>query len=169
MSGRDSEAGRAVPPLVRPYAPADEGAVRACFIALQDHEHAFAPEAPTGAALAEEYLPFMLARCAAPGGALLVAEAGGAVVGFASLLIRPRAEPDDSDAVHAEVAEFSVLPTHRGRGIGTALLAEAERRARAAGATSLRVRVDARNPEARRLYERAGFAPAVVHLHKPLR
>lgn len=142
--------------------------MRACFVALQDHEHDFAPEAPTGLELVDDYVGFMIDRCTAPGGRLFVAVDGVHLVGFASLLVRPRAEPDDTDLAHAEVAELAVLPEARDQGIGTALLAAAEEEARRAGATSLRVRVDARNPGARRLYERLGFSLAVLQLHKRL-
>ena len=152
---------------IRLFDPAtDVPGVRACFIALQDDEHRFAPEAPTGLALVDEYVAFMLSRCTSPGGRLFVAVDGGALVGFASLLLRPRAEPDDTDLVHAEVAELSVLQKRRGQGVGTALLEAAEAEARRCGATSLRIRVDARNPGARRLYERMGFAVAVFQMHK---
>lgn len=62
--------------------------------------------------------------------------------------------------VHGEVPEVcnvGVLEAHRGRGIGTALMAEAERRASPAGRLRLGVGLD--NPAARRLYERLGYRP----------
>jgi len=60
--------------------------------------------------------------------------------------------------VHDEVPEVcnvGVLEQHRGRGIGTALMSEAERLARPRGRLRLGVGTD--NPGARRLYERLGY------------
>lgn len=54
------------------------------------------------------------------------------------------------------IAEVHVLGTQRNRGIGAALMAEAERQARAAGAPSMSLTTTTSNP-ARHLYERSGF------------
>jgi ribosomal protein S18 acetylase RimI-like enzyme len=63
----------------------------------------------------------------------------------------------DKSGAEFRVIDLSLLPEHRGRGIGgrllAALLAEASRLGR-----SVRLRVDHSNP-ARRLYERLGFQP----------
>ncbi|AXK47318.1 GNAT family N-acetyltransferase [Brachybacterium saurashtrense] len=62
--------------------------------------------------------------------------------------------------VHADVPEVcnvGVLESRRGHGVGTALMAEAERRARPADRLRLNVGLD--NPAARRLYERLGYRP----------
>ena len=56
-----------------------------------------------------------------------------------------------------EVRNVGVLESHRGRGIGTALMAEAERLAAPVGRMRLGVGID--NPSARRLYERLGYRP----------
>ena len=57
------------------------------------------------------------------------------------------------EAVH--VIDISLLPEHRGAGIGTKLMKELQEEARAAG-TKLSIHVERFNP-ARRLYERLGF------------
>jgi ribosomal protein S18 acetylase RimI-like enzyme len=158
-----------MPAVIRNYDPArDVDGLRACFIDLQDHEHAFAPETPTGAELVDDYVTYMLDRCDVPGGTVLVADVDGDVAGFATLIVRDRDAPDDIDLVHAEVCELSVLAAHRGKGIGTALLEAAQQLAVAAGASSFRIGADARNLAAIRLYERFGFRPAGIELHKPL-
>lgn len=63
---------------------------------------------------------------------------------------------------HHEAGEWyitavSVTPEARGRGVGARLLEDAVTRARAEGATSVTLDVDASNSGARRLYERHGF------------
>lgn len=52
---------------------------------------------------------------------------------------------------------LAVVPALRGHGIGAALLAEAERRGRAAGAKEMSIIVSNGNAGARRLYHRAGY------------
>ena len=57
------------------------------------------------------------------------------------------------DLIGSHVSNLFVDPQHQGQGIGTALMAEAERRA----AGDLTLSVFTLNPDARRLYERLGF------------
>jgi ribosomal protein S18 acetylase RimI-like enzyme len=82
------------------------------------------------------------------------------------------------DLIGSHVSNLFVNPRHQGQGIGTALIAEAERRA----AGDLTLSVFTLNPDARRLYERLGFqveevrtvpyagsSAAVWVMHKPRR
>ncbi len=55
------------------------------------------------------------------------------------------------------IHDLAVLPEWRGRGVGTALLAAVERKARADGCCKLTLEVLDDNEGARRLYERLGF------------
>jgi ribosomal protein S18 acetylase RimI-like enzyme len=69
------------------------------------------------------------------------------------------------------VHDLTVLPGHRNRGIGTQLLTEAERRARAADCSKLTLEVHGTNASAQRLYERFGFGPwsnPAIYVAKPL-
>jgi len=52
---------------------------------------------------------------------------------------------------------LAALPEHRGKGLGSLLLADAERRAHEVGARSLSLIVASENPDAMRLYERVGY------------
>ncbi len=56
------------------------------------------------------------------------------------------------------VHDLAVLPEHRGRGLGRALLDEAERRARARGCVKMTLEVHDSNAGAKRLYRDFGFA-----------
>jgi predicted GNAT family N-acyltransferase len=76
----------------------------------------------------------------------VVAVSDGAVVGTCRLVL-------DGDT--AKLGRMAVEPAARGRGIGAALLASAEREARAAGARRIALHAQA---HARELYARAGFA-----------
>lgn len=55
------------------------------------------------------------------------------------------------------LANMAVLPEFQGRGIGSALMANAEEKARQAGVEKCSLIVDIENPSARRLYERCGY------------
>jgi ribosomal protein S18 acetylase RimI-like enzyme len=147
---------------IRAYDPArDAPALRACFIELQDAEHADVPTAPRGADIADAYLSYMWSRCARHDGSVFVAEIDGEVAGFVCLLARvARAEPDDGDAFHALLSELGVNAASRGRGVGRALIEHALGHAREHGASNVRLSVYAGNP-ARELYRRLGFETAM--------
>lgn len=103
-----------------------------------------------------------------PNAFVLFGRVGGRVVGaavcvwsFSTFAGRPSVNLHD----------FSVLPEAQGRGVGTAILEELERRARAHGAAKITLEVVATNEGARRLYGRYGFldgTPPVHFLSKPL-
>ncbi|CAI2932777.1 GNAT family N-acetyltransferase [Aminobacter niigataensis] len=78
---------------------------------------------------------------------VVVAEIAGEIIGFVTVL------PDDV-ATLAELEDLFIAPEAWRKGIGSMLLAEAERRAAALGARSLRVVAGAR---ARPFYEASGF------------
>jgi ribosomal protein S18 acetylase RimI-like enzyme len=53
--------------------------------------------------------------------------------------------------------DFSVLPEAQNKGVGTALMSEIERRARARGCCKITLEVNDSNEAAKRLYARVGF------------
>jgi ribosomal protein S18 acetylase RimI-like enzyme len=57
----------------------------------------------------------------------------------------------------AFIDEFYIRPTHRGKGIGTQMLAFAEDACRELGVRSLHLEVDLENSDAQRLYDRVGY------------
>jgi putative acetyltransferase len=56
-----------------------------------------------------------------------------------------------------ELKRMFVAPGARGTGVSSALVAESERLVRGVGAARIRLETGSRQPEAMRLYERAGF------------
>jgi GNAT superfamily N-acetyltransferase len=61
-----------------------------------------------------------------------------------------------------EVNHLQVREWHRGRGVGTAILAAAVDRARDRGVAQLAVSVSVDNPDAARLYRRLGYQPTGI-------
>src|SRR5258706_2987805 len=96
---------------------------------------------PPGDGIADTYLERMLDRCESWDGAVFVALVDGRVGGFVCVWTRVPPEPDEPDRPYAFVSDLVVLEALRGRGIGRALLAEAEHHARAHGAAVLRLDV----------------------------
>jgi len=85
------------------------------------------------------------------GRALLVAEDGNCIVGTVQLVM---AQPENQPH-RADLAKMLVHRTARRRGVGAALLREAERVALAAGKTLLVL--DTASADAKRLYARSGW------------
>jgi putative acetyltransferase len=83
-----------------------------------------------------------------PGVTFLTATAGEEVVGCAALVRHEE---------YAEVKRMFVVPQARGLGVGRRLLAELEALARASGLRVVRLETGVAQPEALRLYERAGY------------
>jgi GNAT superfamily N-acetyltransferase len=154
---------------IRAYRPEDTGAVRRCVVALQEYERHLDPRLRPGEEMADAYWENIQQRCRDANGQVFVADDGGVVVGFVSVLAaEPFVEPDDPIGPHALVTDVVVLPSHRGQRIGARLLERAEAFARDAGATELRIAVLADNVAARRLYLSEGFAPYLEVFVKPL-
>lgn len=99
----------------------------------------------------------------------LLAELGGAVVGFVS--VRRAAHPDlplFQPLDYALISDAWVDPDHRGRGIGTALFEAATAWAGARGLTRMRCTVWAANEAAHAFYLGLGFRPLSVDLELDL-
>jgi ribosomal protein S18 acetylase RimI-like enzyme len=104
-----------------------------------------------------------------PDDLLIVAEIGGEVAGMAEVLVRP-APPDHQILIPLRTAEVHtvVLDRHRGRGVGSSLLAAAERAARDHAVDLLLAVILATNGEAVAFYRTAGFGQHGLLLSKRL-
>jgi GNAT superfamily N-acetyltransferase len=100
-----------------------------------------------------------LERFASPVSTVVVAEAGGDVLGFVALNVVPRFEHDDS---FVRILALVVDPGVRERGVGRILMAEAERIGREFGAAFLEVTAGHHRADARRLFESLGYDASVT-------
>ncbi|MBX2883475.1 MAG: GNAT family N-acetyltransferase [Granulosicoccus sp.] len=96
---------------------------------------------------------------------VLVATDASGVIGVAMVTLREELLSHEPSA-HLEVLALSVPA--QGRGIGKALLKEAQRIAADKGAKSMSLHVFANNTRARALYEREGFSGELLRYYKPL-
>jgi ribosomal protein S18 acetylase RimI-like enzyme len=136
---------------------------------LDLREQPFAPDRDTSEEAAVACLDRDCERAAEHEGALIVAEREGEVIGFLCWLVETT-EPFVRPQMRAYgyVADLVVAGGHRGHGIGTRLLAEAERLTRARRLNRLAIGVLRGNDGAARLYERVGFSPHSTELLKAL-
>lgn len=107
-----------------------------------------------------------LTRFASAHSQVLVAEHEGAVLGFIAMHAMPRFEHDDRIV---RILALVVDPGARERGVGRGLMAAAEAVAAELGAAFIEVTAGHHRPDARRLYEAAGYdATVTVYLRKKL-
>lgn len=157
-AAEDAAAGADLPVFaLRPVEPGDADFLRALFIA--DRRALFAaaglPEPMLAMVLDQQYRAHE-AGCAGeyPDADRRMILVDGVAVGRLVTARDPRAE-----APTLRIVDIALDPAARGSGIGTAVLTQTIRSARAAGWTALSLMVAHTNPPAARLYRRLGFRP----------
>jgi len=107
-----------------------------------------------------------LERFALPEARVVVAEHDGALLGFIAIHSLPRFEHDDRIV---RILALVVDAGARERGVGRALMAEAERFGRDMGAAFIELTAGHHRPESRHLYESLGYdASVTAYLRKKL-
>ena len=97
---------------------------------------------------------------------LIIGEAGGRVMACCQLTILAGLSRGGSR--RALIEAVRVAAELRSQGVGAALMAECEARARAAGCTMIQLTTDRSRAAAHRFYERLGYQPTHVGMKKPL-
>jgi GNAT superfamily N-acetyltransferase len=107
-----------------------------------------------------------LTRFTPPDGAVIVAEHEGALLGFIAVHALPRFEHGDSIV---RILALVVDAGARERGVGRALIGEAERLGAERGAAFVELTAGHHRPDARHLYESLGYdASVAAYLRKKL-
>jgi ribosomal protein S18 acetylase RimI-like enzyme len=105
-------------------------------------------------------------------GRILIAEAEGEPVGFASVAIRPMDELEKLESRPLRlgtIMDLFVVPAARGAGVGTALVRESERYLSRMGCDRVYLNVFAPNRRAHALYRSLGYQEEQVRLRKRVR
>lgn len=143
--------------ILRPYVDADREQAIGLFLELNRHEHTICADLRTDRGGAEFCVDDMV-EGARNGAVAIMAELDGAVVGLLVWIARSdEAYIEEAVRRHGSVQDLVVSAAHRGKGIGRALIAEAERLTRAAGLTRLKLTVLEGNDAALDVYRGAGF------------
>jgi GNAT superfamily N-acetyltransferase len=154
---------------IRDMRESDRGSVVNLLRELDRFEHAISFDRETGRTTAESYLSDVIDTIGSTGGTVIVCTIGGRIVGILILTF----EAGDlfiaaELAAHGLVRDIVVSETERRRGIGQALLAEAETRTRVRGLRRLHIGVLEGNRQAEQSYLAFGFRPYVKEMLKPL-
>jgi GNAT superfamily N-acetyltransferase len=153
---------------IRDYLETDRDAAIGLFLELNRHEAAITGDRriDVGGAV---YCVDDMKNDIAGGGAIRVAEWHGVVAGLLVWLISEVAPYLDAPLRrHGVLQDLVVATAYRGKGIGAALLADAERLTRDAGLPRIKLTMLAGNDEAARAYARAGYRAYAEVLVKPL-
>jgi ribosomal protein S18 acetylase RimI-like enzyme len=155
---------------IRDYCEADSIAIIELARQLQGHETQYFDRLKPPDAIGRWYLDDLLAQIRKHNGVFLVAEYEGERVGYATLLLGLTSadEPEEVLYTYAHIGDLAVASRHRGKGIGSALMAHCEKLALAAGESWLRLSVLAGNHSARGFYANVGMQETLVRLEKKL-
>ena len=134
--------------MIRPSTPEDaEGIWRCLDTIARERRHIAMLEAPT----LEQVRAFMRA-VSAQGVIQFVALSGPQIVGWCDVTRKPM-----EGFRHSAALGMGLLPPHRGRGLGNALLRSVLREAQTQGLSRIELEVYTSNQPAISLYERFGF------------
>ena len=114
----------------------------------------------------DRYLAAFDAMQAEGGNRLYVAEENGDIIACYQMILMSGLSLSASR--RAEIEAVRVAAPHRNRGLGAALMADAEARARAAGCALLQLTTNAARTDAHRFYRRLGFTASHIGFKKPL-
>jgi ribosomal protein S18 acetylase RimI-like enzyme len=157
------------PLTVRPATAADEAVMGRLGALLVAEHHDFDPErfiAPLPD-LRERYGQFLVSQAGRADKFVLVAERGGAVVGYAYGGV----EGNDYMVLRGpagELYDLVVDPVHRRQGIGTALLDAALAKLKSLGAPRVVLFTADRNQGAQAMFAGAGFRRTMVEMTREL-
>lgn len=123
---------------------------------------------PPAAEIIDAYFAFLVSEVAETSGTFFLAEDDGRLIGFACVFgLMPPFSPDEDPRALTFISDLYVDPAYRGRGVGSALIAQAEAFGQSLGAPRIELAVHAANP-AMALYTRQGFRQRIVIMTKRL-
>jgi ribosomal protein S18 acetylase RimI-like enzyme len=157
----ESEAG-----CVRPMRAAEAESVLELWIDLVDHHRRLDPSHPGSGGLLPALRRELARALREPDCQVLVAEVERRVCGF--LLAEIEHEGKEEAPPGGWIHELYVDPAWRGRGLGSQLVARAEAFFAERTGSRVCVRVEARNAEGLRFWERRGFAERARILERVL-
>src|SRR5215204_552444 len=165
MTRSDTQSG----PVVRRATPADLPRIGRLGALLVEEHHGFDPQRFLAASRGtpEGYASFISTQLEDPDVAVLVADDGGGVIGYAYAAV----EGYDYMALRGPAGvlhDVIVDPEHRGRGVGRLLLEAALEFLRSRGAPRVVLSTAEQNEAAQRLFVSTGFRRTMVEMTREL-
>lgn len=155
------------PLQIRTAAAIDIPAIVELFGTIDDFHSAGVPYAFRGSSAVPRLAQEIEALIAGPDTTILVAELGGRVVGHLTLEIVSVADRMPFvPRAYGLVRDLVVASDTREQGVGSALMAEAERWVAGRGLDAVELTVWSFNVEAIRLYERLGYSTALLRMRR---
>ena len=149
--------------------PRDRDAILTFIDGSQAYEAAFEPNRRLDGQVAAEHFERLLKDVSENRGGMFVAEASGAVVGWACCSVQEHGVfVQENERRYGYISEVYVDETHRARHIGRALIAACEDHGRKLGITSIHIGVLSGNARAISAYRSAGFTDYALELRKRL-
>lgn len=171
LTGSEQEYPTAMETIIRRARVEDAEAAAVAYVASAEHHHALDPDlyqVPDLETVTGRYRDRIPA--ADDNTELLVAQVDAQVVG--TCLVRLLPAPSEASMLAPRTAaevDVAVLPSHRGGGLGRALMEHAQRWAADRGAQRMLLNAHAANTSALAFYEQLGYHRVGLVLHKPLR
>jgi len=153
---------------IRRLSPSELDMVANVWASLLQHHGEVEPALPTRPAAEswpmrrDDYERWL----AEPGSFALVAEEDGEAVGYAVVHVQGPDETWVTGERTAELESLAVLPSHRGGGVGAALMDAVDEELGRLGIDDLWVAVVAGNTDALRFYERRGLRTYTYRMHR---
>lgn len=159
-----------MPLTIRPATQDDHAAIAALYEAADARAHQLLPDFMRSPSDIERPMAELEAQMADPSATLLVAEDARGVVGLVMVAMRDSSPgPTFVSRRYADVVDVVVSAQARREGIGSRLMAAAEKWARAQGADSLDLIVVEGNDGAQDLYRGLGYEMRSHRMWKRLR
>jgi GNAT superfamily N-acetyltransferase len=151
---------------IRDYKPTDRLIIEKYITDFQNEDRKSVPFVISGEEIASDYLDFLISKTENGNGRLLVCESDSAV-GYGCYYQQPPYHLPDSLEVY--VSDAYLVPSYRGKGLGSRIFAMAEEFAKERNIPYMSLKVLAFKNEARRLYSRLGYKEFEIMMYKDLK
>lgn len=140
--------------LIREYTQNDIQQIRYCLGKLQEYERSVEPNRVPNDQIGDNYWNYLIDETNKKKGKIFVAEDEGKIVGIICVWVEREIEMD-SDYLY--VSDWIVLEEYRGKGLGKALIEQAQDYATSIGLKIIRLGVLINNELAKDVYYKLGF------------
>jgi ribosomal protein S18 acetylase RimI-like enzyme len=148
------------------YHPRYEKAVVRLMAELQDYERELNSNLTPGSTMAAGHLDYLLQICEAQSGKIFLSLDDDEVVGFIVVFLEALDEGDlhliTEFRQYGYISDLLVTQTHRGSDAASSLMKAAEQHCLSAGVRRVKLSALPDNQQARRFYEKSGYAVVEV-------